>query len=296
MTHPIWPTTAAELIDAQRGLAAATPRPWAPGAEPWGRGADPSVPGADPSVPGANPSVPEAEPSVPGPDPWVPGAEPSVPGREPWVPGGKSDALAVGAAVVVFPRHRAGPGASGDPAWTAAVVLRGRSVLAEATIATHATAPYQPGLLALREGPPLEAVVKALALSPDVLLVDATGRDHPRHAGLALHLGAVLGLPTVGVTHRPLLADGPWPDDERGAHSPLWLDGACVGAWLRTRSGARPLAVHPGWRTTLQGAIDVVLASTHAHRTPEAIRHARQLARVMRAANGNDVASSAPDK
>ncbi|HEY4827290.1 MAG TPA: endonuclease V [Solirubrobacteraceae bacterium] len=279
MTHPIWPTTAAELIDAQRALAAATPRPWVPGREP----------------------------SVPGPERWAPGPEPRLPGlksdalavgaqSDALAVRAKDDALAVGAAVVVFPRHRAGPGASGDPAWTAAIVLRGRSVIAEATIATHATAPYEPGLLALREGPSLEAVVNALAHSPDVLLVDATGRDHPRRAGLALHLGAVLGLPTVGVTHRPLLAEGPWPDDERGAHSPLWLDGACVGAWLRTRGGARPLAVHPGWRTTLEDAIDVVLASTHAHRTPEAIRRSRQLARVMRATNGNDVASSAPDK
>jgi hypothetical protein len=53
MTHPTWPTTAAELIDAQHALAAATPRPWVPGCE-----------------------------------------------RNP---------LAVGAAVVVVPRHRAGP-------------------------------------------------------------------------------------------------------------------------------------------------------------------------------------------
>jgi deoxyribonuclease V len=204
---------------------------------------------------------------------------------EPWVP--RNDPLAVGACVVVFPRHQGGRGARGDPAWAAAAVLRRRRVVAEATIATTATAHYEPGLLALREGPALEAAVRALALAPDVLLVDATGRDHPRRAGLALHLGAEIGLPTVGVTHRPLLAGGPWPSDERGAHSPLLLDGDCVGAWLRTRRGARPLAIHPGWRTTLEVAIEVVLISTHGHRTPEPIRHARRLARVMRGANGN---------
>jgi deoxyribonuclease V len=204
---------------------------------------------------------------------------------EPWVP--RNDPLAVGACVVVFPRRQGGRGARGDPAWAAAAVLRRRRVVAEATIATTATAHYEPGLLALREGPALEAAVRALALAPDVLLVDATGRDHPRRAGLALHLGAEIGLPTVGVTHRPLLAGGPWPSDERGAHSPLLLDGDCVGAWLRTRRGTRPLAIHPGWRTTLEVAIEVVLTSTHGHRTPEPIRHARRLARVMRGANGN---------
>jgi deoxyinosine 3'endonuclease (endonuclease V) len=42
--------------------------------------------------------------------------------------------------------------------------------------------------------------VRALPVVPEVLVVNATGRDHPRRAGLALHLGAVLRLPTVGVT------------------------------------------------------------------------------------------------
>jgi deoxyribonuclease V len=37
----------------------------------------------------------------------------------------------------------------------------------------------------------------AEAERPDVLLVNATGRDHPRQAGLGVQLGAVLGLPTV---------------------------------------------------------------------------------------------------
>ncbi len=212
---------------------------------------------------------------------------------EPWEP--PSASVAIGAVVVVFPRNQIGRGARGDPAWAAAAVLRGRRILAEATVTTVAAAPYEPGLLALREGPCLEAAVRALPLAPDVLLVDATGRDHPRRAGLALHLGAVTGMPTIGVTHRPLLADGPWPPDEPGAYTPLRLDGECVGAWVRTRAGARPLAVHPGWRTTLETAIEVVLGAVHGQRTPEPLRRARHLARVMRAANGKQEASSSPE-
>ncbi|HTP22154.1 MAG TPA: endonuclease V [Solirubrobacteraceae bacterium] len=200
---------------------------------------------------------------------------------EPWLPGVST--LAVGACVVLFPRGQTGAGSPGDPAWSAAAVLRGREVVAESTVTGEAAAPYVPGLLALREGPCLEAAVRALAVAPDVLLVDATGADHPRRAGLALQLGAVTGLATVGVTHRPLLANGAWPGDARGAHSPLSLDGACVGAWVRTRAGARPVAVHPGWRTTLDVAIEVVLSSSYGRRTPEPFRHARRLARIARA-------------
>jgi deoxyribonuclease V len=162
---------------------------------------------------------------------------------------------------------------AGERAWAAAddVVIRG-----------EAGAPYEPGLLALRDGALLEAAVRELPAAPDVLLVDASGRDHPRRAGLALHLGAVLESPTVGVTHRPLRAEGEWPPDERGARSPLLLEGELVGYWLRTRPGRRPLAVHAGWRTGPETAADVVLSCCRV-RTPEPLRRARQRAREARA-------------
>ena len=144
--------------------------------------------------------------------------------------------------------------------------------------------PYAPGMLALREGPLLEAAVRGLAVVPDVMLVDATGRDHPRRAGLAIHLGAVVGLASVGVTHRPLLADGARPANTRGATAALLLDGERVAVWLRTRQSARPLAVHAGWRTNdVDVAVQTVMATVRGHRTPEPLRHARRLARNARA-------------
>jgi deoxyribonuclease V len=136
--------------------------------------------------------------------------------------------------------------------------------------------------LALRTGPLLETAVRALTVRPDVLLVDATGADHPRRAGLAVHLGAVLDIATVGVTHRPLLAAGDWPADQAGAMSPLLLNGDLVGYWVRTRAGHRPLAVHAGWRTDAHTAAQVVLAAARV-RTPEPLRQARRLARTARA-------------
>ena len=184
----------------------------------------------------------------------------------------------VGGVFVCFARGGSGPGQTGDPAWAAASVGREAAV-----VPGHAGAPYEPGLLALREGALLEAAVRALPQPPDVLLVDATGRDHPQRAGLALHLGAVLDLPTVGVTHRPLVAEGEWPPDERGARNRLTVDGELVGYWLRTRAGTRPLAVHAAWRTDPETAAEVVLATCRA-RTPEPLRQARRRAREARAA------------
>jgi deoxyribonuclease V len=192
----------------------------------------------------------------------------------PWRP---LAAFTTGGCFVCSARGMRGSGTRGDPLWAAAA-----SGAATAVVEGEAGAPYAPGLLALREGPVLEAAVRALANLPDVLLIDATGHDHPRRAGLALHLGSVLELPTIGVTHRPLVAGGEWPPDVRGARSPLLIDGELVGFWLRTRAGARPLAVHAGWRTDAEAAVDVVLACAH-RRTPEPLRRARRLARTARA-------------
>jgi deoxyribonuclease V len=190
----------------------------------------------------------------------------------------------VGACYVCFARGKAGRGRAGENGWAAAVLMPGNRGLVESAVAVGATdAPYEPGLLALREGPLLEAALRALSERPEVLFCNATGRDHPRAAGLALQLGAVLDLPSIGVTGRPLRAEGREPGAERGATSPVLLGGVEVARMLRTRAGARPVVVHQGWRTGLDTAIAVVLASTRRARTPEPLRRARALARYTRA-------------
>ena len=201
-----------------------------------------------------------------------------TPGR--WQP--PTTVLRIGACFVCFERVH-GAGAAGDRGFAGAAVTYRRRLLAGVTASGSAGGPYLPALLALREGPLLEQAVRALPLVPEVLVVNATGRDHPRRAGLALHLGAVLGLPTVGVTTRPLVAQGAWPADQRGATAPLLLDNEVVGCWVRTRAGAKPVAVHAAWQTDAQSAVQVVLAATRRARTPEPLRRARTLARARRA-------------
>jgi deoxyribonuclease V len=175
-----------------------------------------------------------------------------------------------------------------------------------------------PGLLALREGPALAAAVAALRTRPDVLLVDASGADHPRRAGLTVHLGWALDLPTVGVTNRPIRAvAGPdqlggegrppgWQPDRpagssgartmgtggpvvetaglvRGWSAPLYLGGDVFAAWLCTRTAARPVVAHAGWRTDVETAVAVALAaSTEGARAPVPLQEARRVAREAR--------------
>jgi deoxyribonuclease V len=214
----------------------------------------------------------------------------------------------LGGCFVAFARGEAGPGHPGDRAWTAAVTwqptgrvrdegeaLRGRShadgprvardTVEQVVVTDTVPASYRAGLLAEREGPILEQAVRALGAPPDVLLVDATGVDHPRRAGLAIHLGAVLGVPTVGVTHRTLhAAEPPAPAPQRGSSSPVRLGDEVVGHVVRTRDDARPVVAHAAWRTGADEARAVVLlASTPASRTPVPLGEARRVAREARA-------------
>lgn len=196
-----------------------------------------------------------------------------------------ADAGRVAACFVCFERGRSGPGAAGDRGWAAACLVVPGGGPMTATVRGAAGASYEPGLLALREGPLLEAALRALPLDPGLLVVNATGRDHPRRAGLALHLGARLGVPSIGVTDRPLLATGEAPADRRGATSPLRIAGDTVASWVRTRRGVRPLVAHPGWLTDVDEAVELLLRLTSRWRTPLPLRLAREAARLARASD-----------
>jgi deoxyribonuclease V len=220
---------------------------------------------------------------------------------------------------VSYATGEAGPGQAGDRAWAAAILwhpseidvrprnlghqLRGRRILdsarqardveAQAVIASRVPAAYVPGLLARREGPILAEAVSALAAAPQVVMVDATGSDHPRRAGLATHIGYVLGIPSVGVTSRPLVGAGQWPLLVRGSMSPLLLNGDVVGYWVCTRSHVRPVVAHAGWRTDARTAAELVhAASSEAARAPIPLQEARRVAREARAQAGRVVAST----
>jgi len=196
---------------------------------------------------------------------------------------GQDASLAVAGCFVCFPRGYAGAGAAGDPGWAGAALIEEGQLLSTAVVSGAAGAAYEPGLLALREGSLLEAAVRALDREPEVLLVNATGRDHPRRAGLAVHLGAILSVATVGVTNRLLLARGDWPEPSRGARSPFLIEGEVAGYWTCTRSRSRPLAIHAGWGIGPEAAVDVVLSAIRRARTPQPLREARYLARQARA-------------
>ena len=198
----------------------------------------------------------------------------------PWHPSGASEVGASGCCFAPPAGHHV-PSNAPSPGWAAAC-RPARDGPEIAVWGEPVRAPYVPGQLALREGPVRAAALQHLSRLPDVVLVTASGRDHPAGAGLATLLGALLEVPTIGITDRPLAAHGDLPPGTAGARTPLVLNGEVVGWWLRTQSGVRPVTVSAAWRTSPDVAVDVALASVRSARIPEPLRIARQAARDAR--------------
>ncbi len=166
--------------------------------------------------------------------------------------------------------------------WAGAVSQRAEVIVDRACVTGRAPAPYVPGCLAMRQGPLLERAARALSQCAEVLCVNAGGRDHERRAGLALHLGAVMGVPSIGVTEDPLVGTGPPPGEEPWDSSPVTIDGELVAALVRVKRGARPICIHAGWRTDVDTAIGVTRSLAHTARMPWPLREARTRAMLAR--------------
>ncbi|MGD0900942.1 MAG: endonuclease V, partial [Thermoguttaceae bacterium] len=143
--------------------------------------------------------------------------------------------------------------------------------------------PYISSYLTFRELPLLAALleeVRAAGRLSSVVLVDGTGILHPRHAGIASHLGVAASVATVGVTKRLLCGqveiEGMRPMEGRR----VALDGDSAGVAIRPTSGSRrPIYVSPGHRVDLAFSERLVRRLLLGHRLPEPLYWADRLSR-----------------
>ncbi|WP_414939839.1 deoxyribonuclease V [Amycolatopsis sp. cmx-11-51] len=152
-------------------------------------------------------------------------------------------------------------------------------VVEKRTVVSEVSFPYEPGLFAFRELPPLLEALRALERTPDLLVCDGHGLAHPRRFGLACHVGVVTGLPTLGVGKTRFIGEHGEPGRERGAKEPLVDDGEVVGMVLRTQDGVKPVYVSVGHKISLDNACRQVLRLCPEFRQPETTRHADRLCR-----------------
>ncbi|MAP96236.1 MAG: endonuclease V [Ponticaulis sp.] len=139
--------------------------------------------------------------------------------------------------------------------------------------------PYVPGLFSFRELPPALEADRQLKIRPDLYICDGHGLAHPRHFGLACHLGLALNTPAIGCAKTHLYGTSCPPGELRGEKAPI-LDGDTqIGAVLRTQTGVKPVYVSIGHLITLDEAVAVTLNASPKYRLPETTRSADQLVR-----------------
>jgi deoxyribonuclease V len=132
--------------------------------------------------------------------------------------------------------------------------------------------PYITSYLTFRELPLLVALIEEVRgqnrLAP-VVLVDGTGVLHPRRAGIASHLGVIVGIPTIGVTKKLLCGQVDMKGLRQMESRPVMLDEEPLGVAIRPASGSlRPLFVSPGSGVDLASAARIVRAVLVGKRLP----------------------------
>ncbi|MEL7237677.1 MAG: endonuclease V, partial [Planctomycetota bacterium] len=177
-----------------------------------------------------------------------------------------------------------------DLVFAAAIVWdrQAKQIVAEASARRELTVPYIPGYLSFREGPAVHAALDALGHAFGLVLFDGQGRAHPRRCGLAVHVGAERGVPSVGVAKSVLVGAFKEPGVSRGSTSPMTHRGEAVGQVVRTRDRVKPVYVSVGCGVGETLAVRAVLDCGNGFRLPEPTRQAdRLVARVKAAAVRN---------
>jgi deoxyribonuclease V len=150
-----------------------------------------------------------------------------------------------------------------------------------ASVRTKVPFPYIPGFLSFREGPVIFEAWKKLVIEPDLLMFDGQGLAHPRHFGLACHLGVLLNKPSIGCAKSYLYGKMEEPDVTRSSYKYIYdpKDNSILGAVLRTRTNVKPIYISVGNLMDLPSAINIVLSLSPRYRIPDPLRKAHKLSK-----------------
>lgn len=156
-------------------------------------------------------------------------------------------------------------------------------VIEEATAVGKVDFPYIPGFLSFRESPILIKAFEKIQNVPDVVIFDGQGIAHPRHLGIASHLGLIIDLPSIGCAKNILVGKYEDVGNESGDFSYITFRGNIIGVALRTKRNVLPVFVSPGHKMDVPSALVVVMKSCHGYRLPEPVRQAHILVNKLRA-------------
>ncbi len=148
-------------------------------------------------------------------------------------------------------------------------------------IRSRADFPYIPTFLSFREGPPIIKTYKNLENTPDILMINGQGIAHPLRAGLASHIGVVLGKPSIGVAQRRLVGEFREPEST-GDVSQLFYEGLQVGWVLKSAPRSRPIFISPGHMISLETSLKIVKKCLKGRKLPEPLVLAHKLSKIFK--------------
>ena len=136
-------------------------------------------------------------------------------------------------------------------------------VIERVSYADKIKVPYIPGCLAFREVPLFLETYKKVTMIPDVIFFDGNGYLHPRHMGLATHVGILIQKATVGIAksyYKVGDVDFVMPANTAQAYTEIEWNGEHYGRVLRTHVNVKPIFLSVG------NAIDINTATQMANR------------------------------
>jgi deoxyribonuclease V len=156
-------------------------------------------------------------------------------------------------------------------------------VLGHSVIKSRTDFPYIPGLLSFREIPALLECFKTLPEMPDLVMVDGQGIAHPRHFGIASHLGVILDIPTIGCGKSKLYGSYTEPTEVGQAESIIDpKTGELLGKAFKSKARSNPLIISPGHKVSVNEALAITKACLRGYRLPEPTRQAHLLTNAFR--------------
>ncbi len=146
--------------------------------------------------------------------------------------------------------------------------------------------PYIPGFFTFREGVGFISCWDKIPLSVrkkvSLIMVDGHGIYHPHRAGLAVYIGIVTQIPTIGCAKQGFLGNYTMPGLKRGDRAPIIFDDEIVGIVLRTRDYVKPMWISPGHLISIDSLSRVVLDLTENYRIPLPIREAHIFSKKLK--------------
>lgn len=137
--------------------------------------------------------------------------------------------------------------------------------------------PYIPTYLNFREGKAIASVFMELENKPDIIVFDSCGINHPIKAGMATYFGAVMDIPTIGVSKKILCGDSETPV-EVGESQKLMYEGEQVGWLVKSNKRSNPIIVAPGHKVSVDSSLEIVKHCLKGYKLPEPTRLAHMYA------------------